>query len=198
MTPTPITFPDPPLRANGVVVRGLLEGDAEAFSAAARDPSVSHGAFHDSIDMTDLDAVLKFIRGGEERMLKGTGLLLAVTDDEDRFLGQTMLFGLNQENLVAEMGFWIASHARGRGVATTAIQLTATVGFDELGLGRIFGLTTTDNTGSQRSMERAGMLREGVLRGHEKVPSGRWDMVSFGILSTDPVRRERFPVVASG
>jgi RimJ/RimL family protein N-acetyltransferase len=35
-------------------------------------------------------------------------------------------------------------------------------------------------------MERAGLRREGVLRGFDKTPTGRLDQVCFGILSDDP------------
>jgi RimJ/RimL family protein N-acetyltransferase len=38
------------------------------------------------------------------------------------------------------------------------------------------------------AMERAGFVREGVLRGFEKMPTERWDMVSFSMLHDDEQR----------
>jgi RimJ/RimL family protein N-acetyltransferase len=174
------------LREGGIAVRGLLASDAEAFSASARDPSIAHDAFHDRIDMADLDAVRGFITRGQERMLERSQVLLAVLDEDDLLVGQTMLFAFDHDNLSAELGFWVSPRARGRGVAATEIKLTALWGFNKLGLERISGLTATENVGAQRAMERAGFTREGVHRGLEKGgPTGRWDLVSYGFLASD-------------
>jgi RimJ/RimL family protein N-acetyltransferase len=81
--------------------------------------------------------------------------------------------------------FRFTPSAEGLGLAPRAIRLFASWLFEECGIERIFGLTDVDNGGAQRAMERAGMVREGVLRGYDRRPSGRADLVSYSVLSTD-------------
>jgi RimJ/RimL family protein N-acetyltransferase len=135
--------------------------------------------------MTRVEAVRAFIRRGLERMKEGTQVLLAVTNGGDELLGQTMLFNFDHDNVSAELGFWVSPDARGRGVASTCVRLTCKWGFEDLRLERIFGMTTPQNVGAQRAMESAGLRREGVLRGYERTPGGRWDMAMYGLLFTD-------------
>jgi RimJ/RimL family protein N-acetyltransferase len=57
--------------------------------------------------------------------------------------------------------------------------------FDHLGIERVYGLTGVDNVAAQRSTQRAGLSREGVLRGVIKSLKGRLDQVCFGVLASD-------------
>ena len=79
--------------------------------------------------------------------------------EDGSFLGTTLLFGFEPGGR-AEIGFWLGSHARSRGLGKATIELTLRWGFEELGVKRIEGLTAPDNQLSQRAMERAGMRRE--------------------------------------
>jgi RimJ/RimL family protein N-acetyltransferase len=55
----------------------------------------------------------------------------------------------------------------------------------ELGLERIELLAATGNLRSQAVAERAGFTREALLRAHSPGPTGREDMVCFGLLATE-------------
>jgi RimJ/RimL family protein N-acetyltransferase len=82
-----------------------------------------------------------------------------ISREDGSFLGTTLLFGFEPGGR-AEIGFWLGSNARGRGLGKAAIELTMRWGFEELGVRRIEGLTTPDNQLSQRAMARAGMVRQ--------------------------------------
>jgi RimJ/RimL family protein N-acetyltransferase len=181
-----IQFPDPPLTDGAIAVRGLIPDDAEEFSRIARDPSIAHDAYHDMIEMSDPDAVRAYIERGVSRAREGSQVLLAATDAAGGLVGQTMLFGFDHPNASAELGFWVAPDARGRGIAVAEVRLTCSWAFDELKLERIWAMTTPQNVAAQAAMERAGFTREGTLRGFERTEDGRWDLVSFGLLATDP------------
>jgi len=68
------------------------------------------------------------------------------------------------EQLQGEIGYVLAPAARGRGVATRAVGLLTGWGFGELGLQRIELRIDARNAASERVAERAGYVREGVLR----------------------------------
>ena len=64
----------------------------------------------------------------------------------------------------AELGYWLGEPFWGRGIATAAIQALTAWAIPELSLTRIYALPFAHNTGSCRALEKAGYLREGVLK----------------------------------
>ncbi len=52
----------------------------------------------------------------------------------------------------------------GKGIATAAVRALSTYGFKELSLTRIFAVPLINSTASMRVLEKAGYVREGVLR----------------------------------
>src|SRR5262245_11230381 len=66
---------------------------------------------------------------------------------------------------VAEVGYWIAADARGRGAATAATRLVSRWAFEaEPTLQRVELRAAVENPASNRVAEKAGFAREGVLR----------------------------------
>ena len=85
--------------------------------------------------------------------------------------------------LIGHVGYWVASEARGRGVAPDALRALSKWAIDDLGLGRIELVTDPDNIASQRVAEKAGFQREGVLRSMLLNRDGsRRDGVMFSVL----------------
>jgi RimJ/RimL family protein N-acetyltransferase len=62
-----------------------------------------------------------------------------------------------------ELGYWVAADARGRGVATRAVELLSRWARDELGLTRLEIRAHRDNVGSRRVAEKAGYRDTGEL-----------------------------------
>jgi RimJ/RimL family protein N-acetyltransferase len=167
-------------------LRAVTEADVPAFVEAFQDPAIAQGAYHGKMPATD-EALRPYLRRNAERMQSGEGVLLAIWEaGAERLSGQTMLFDVDWDNRSAELGFWIAPWARGRGLSVPALRLTLRFAFDHVGMGRVVGLTGVENVLAQRAMERAGLEREGVLRGFERTPTGRMDQVCFACLCDDP------------
>ncbi|KAL6977237.1 hypothetical protein U1Q18_026033 [Sarracenia purpurea var. burkii] len=84
-----------------------------------------------------------------------------------------------------EIGYALASQYWGKGIATRAVEMTATAVFGEWPhLERLEGLVVANNEGSQRVLEKAGFQREGVLRKYLVLKGKTRDMVMFSLLST--------------
>jgi ribosomal-protein-serine acetyltransferase len=62
------------------------------------------------------------------------------------------------------IGYWVRSSRTKQGFATEAAGLLAQFGFAHLGLIRLEIITAADNLASQRVAEKAGALKEGLLR----------------------------------
>jgi RimJ/RimL family protein N-acetyltransferase len=182
----PIALPAGALRDQTHELRAVTEADVPAFVEALQDPTIAEDGYHGRLAATE-DAVRPYLRRNAERMQAGEGVLLGIWEAAaERLSGQTMLFAIDWENRSAELGFWIAPWARGQGLIRPALSLTLGFAFDHLGMERVVGLTGAENVLAQRAMERAGLQREGVLRGLERTPTGRMDQVCFSVLSDDP------------
>lgn len=66
----------------------------------------------------------------------------------------------------AEIGYWLAESAWGRGVTTLAVEAICQAAFETYGLQRVFAQVFATNPASARVLEKAGFDREGVLRKH--------------------------------
>jgi [ribosomal protein S5]-alanine N-acetyltransferase len=85
--------------------------------------------------------------------------------------------GHDIERFSAEIGYWLGEAYWGRGIATEALRLTTEHAFRQRRLLRLFALPFADNTASLRVLEKAGFVREGLLRASSVkygVPRDQW------------------------
>jgi [ribosomal protein S5]-alanine N-acetyltransferase len=68
------------------------------------------------------------------------------------------------ERVGAEIGYWVGRAFWGRGIATDAVRAFTAHAFATRELTRIYALPFADNAASIRVLEKAGYVREGVLR----------------------------------
>ena len=72
--------------------------------------------------------------------------------------------GQDVERFSAEIGYWLGEAYWGRGIVTEALGLITAHAFERLSVLRMFALPFADNPASARVLEKAGYIREGVLR----------------------------------
>jgi len=102
-----------------------------------------------------------------------------------KFLGGAGLNFFNRVHQMANLGYWVRTSATGRGVATSAARAVARFGFEELGLQRIEIVAAVGNVPSQRVAEKAGAVREGVLRKRLLIRGESQDAVIFSLVAED-------------
>ena len=72
--------------------------------------------------------------------------------------------GTDVERYSAEIGYWLGRAYWGRGIMTAAVRAATEYAFGPLGLVRVYALPLADNPASVRVLEKAGYVREGLLR----------------------------------
>ena len=72
--------------------------------------------------------------------------------------------GTDIERYSAEIGYWLGEAQWGRGIVTEALVLVTNHVFKTENLLRMFALPFSDNAGSARVLEKAGYVREGILK----------------------------------
>ena len=164
----PLTAPT--LSDGEITVRGLRESDVPAITAACQDPEISRWTRVPS-PYTREDAE-RFVAICAADAAAGNGLALAVTGPDDRLIGTVGLIQLDGGS-AAEIGYWTAAEARGRGVTTRAVILLRDWAHEQLGFGTIEVLPHRDNRPSQLVAERAGFVDTGEQRSIGRMPPGR-------------------------
>ncbi len=95
----------------------------------------------------------------------------------------------------AELGFWVAAPARGRGYLVEAASAVVEWGFRELGLARIVWRAVEGNIPSARAARALGFRYEGLARQALTSPRGRDDGWVAGLLATDDRSPVDWPVL---
>jgi ribosomal-protein-serine acetyltransferase len=86
----------------------------------------------------------------------------------------------------AEIGYWLAEGAQGRGIVTRASRALVRFAFDELGMHRVIIKCAKENARSRAVPERLGFMLEATFREREIAPGlGRQDELVFGLLRSE-------------
>lgn len=94
-------------------------------------------------------------------------------------------YGPNPGSHAWNIGIEIVDAARGHGVGTVAQRLLARWLLATTHVRRIEASTDVTNIAEQKSLERAGFTREGVLRSAQRRADGRHDLYGYSILPAD-------------
>jgi RimJ/RimL family protein N-acetyltransferase len=181
---TAIPLPEPPLEDGVVRVRGWRPDDLWARVDAWRDDSLMRFMLQPAPAAPSVAAAADWLDVRERRRERGEALFLVVADPEDDgALGCVWLWNVDLVNGRGEVGYWLLRDARGRGAATRAVRMLVGYAFGPLGLERLELFTLPGNVASERVAERAGFVREGVLRSYRRGPSGRVDVTAFALLA---------------
>ncbi|GAB2751318.1 GNAT family N-acetyltransferase [Salinifilum aidingensis] len=148
-----------PVTQAGVRIRPLTHSDAAAYAAGTRDTDVRRFAHlpepHYTPDLVS-EQIDSIITPG---LIAGNLAVLAIADStSDEFLGSVVLFDITDDR--AEIGFWLAAAARGRGVAHQAVEGAGELG-TRMGLRELHARTVNDNTTSVRTLTSAGFTPHG-------------------------------------
>jgi RimJ/RimL family protein N-acetyltransferase len=111
----------------------------------------------------------------------------AVVDADDAVLGSVSLHSIDRLGNDAQIGYWTAPSARGRGVAAVSVDAVCRWGFGALPIDRIELCHAVENPASGRVAEKAGFRLEGRLRRSHRYGDGRrHDELLWARLADDP------------
>jgi len=114
----------------------------------------------------------------------GTREAFVVVEDGSA-VGLALAPSIDREAATTELGYLVASRARGRGLATIALRLLSEWAFEELGMIRLELHIGTENVASQPVARRAGYTLEGTLRSAHLKQGLREDTQIWSRLRTD-------------
>ena len=156
--------PDPSLQDGVVLLRPWTEQDVPAIAAACNEEEIALWLDQVPQPYSEKDA-REYVASTRRGWREGTASSFAIVDLESQeAVGSIGVHWLDREQRVAEVGYWVAREARGRGLASRALRLVAGWVLRDCGLERLQLRADVLNAPSQKVAEKAGFRREGVLR----------------------------------
>jgi len=181
LRPGPVTLDAPPL-----ILRPWHHDDAPALLEAIQESVESVGRWLPWCNTGyDMDEALKKIASCIEAWDKGEYFSFAVLDTLGRLLGDIRLNRIDEDDLSANLGYWLRSSATGNGYAALAGRAVIAFGFQAVALKRIELVVAVSNLASQRCAERIGAQREGIARQRIFLHGQSEDAVVYGLIPSD-------------
>jgi ribosomal-protein-serine acetyltransferase len=168
-----------------VSIRPYQNDDVNALYAAAKESAVElqpfmpwrHPDYRIDESRSWIDMQVTRFRAGDEYQF--------VVSGENKFLGGCGLNAIDQENRRANLGYWIRSSETRKGAATEAVCCLVRWALENTNLNRFEIVVSTHNLASLRVAEKAGALREGILRSRLLLYGVVHDAVVFSFVRKD-------------
>ncbi|MFI6759028.1 GNAT family N-acetyltransferase [Micromonospora sp. NPDC050417] len=158
--------------------------DLDAIVTACRDPeTVRWTTVPDPYQRSDAEFYAHEHATG--RWTRGQGAVFVIADPDDNFAGTLELRLSAGDPGMADVGYLVAPHARGRGYCSRALAAASAWAFASLGLWRIEWRAHLGNDASRRAAEKAGFTMEGVARQGIPHRGTRVDVWVGALLSSD-------------
>jgi RimJ/RimL family protein N-acetyltransferase len=177
----------PELTDGGFTLRRYCQADAEPIYQAVRE-SISEISpwmpwCHTGYSLNDSKT---WTASCDETWAKGKEYnFVIISNNDGQPLGVCGLNHIDNENRIANVGYWVRTARTRQGVATSAALLLARFGFNSLKLNRLEIVVATDNRPSQRVAEKVGAKLEGILRKRLIVRKKVYDAYMYSLIRED-------------
>jgi RimJ/RimL family protein N-acetyltransferase len=179
-----LAYPDPPLADDVVLLRPWAESDLPLLERASGDEYVAT-IEHLPVPFASDDG-RSWIDAQHELLAGRRGWSLAIVEREtgEAIGGVGIVF--RHPPGAAEPGIWVIGDRRNHGVAERATRLLCSwVLTTGTGIERIQATVEPWNVASQRVLEKAGFVREGLLRSYASWRGSRQDVLLYSLLAGD-------------
>jgi ribosomal-protein-serine acetyltransferase len=174
-----------------ITIRPYAVSDAPAFLEAARESSAEVFPWlvwcHADYTLAEAET---WIASQVEAFEKRTEFQFVI-EEVGRLVGSCGLNHLSELHRLANLGYWLRTSAAGRGIMPQAVRLVADWAFANTNLERLEIVVAVGNTRSQRVAEKAGAVREGILRSRLFFHDRPHDAVMYSLVRPVTQQTER-------
>lgn len=173
-----------PLTGERLLLREFRVQDVDDVFAYASDPEVAQHM--EWGPHRDRDETLAHLCSCIEAYERRIWYPLAVERRESRrVVGSIDLRIISAGHRVGETGYVLARSQWGQGVNLEMGRLMLAFGFDDVGLNRIQSICNVENRRSYRTLEKLGLLREGMLREYRIEKGVARDKFMYAMLASE-------------
>ncbi len=139
---------------------------------------------------TTIEDTAGYIRKCETDFHAGTKIDVGIRY-QGEWVGSIGLNDISPEHRKAEIGYWLAEDAQGKGIMTKAVHALVYYAFGELNLNRVWIRCATNNRKSAAVPRRLEFVHEGTLRQNEWMHDHFEDHDCFSLLRSEWKKRQR-------
>jgi len=152
------------LKSRDIKLRPVRLADAEFLFRCERDPEARRNFMSADTRKEVISKIMESVKEMRKRAPKSERFAVEWNGQLVGEIGIRRDLDNKSEAHQARIGFMIHKDFRGRGINTEAVKLITNYAFKRYKVRRIWTYVRTFNTGSRRSLEKAGYKLEGVLR----------------------------------
>ena len=162
----------PTLASGTITMRPMRPSDAEDIYRAVQDPEIpkfttvpSDYPIDLAIDFAHTRAAASFVNKTElVFVIEDSRLISSDYPYTNGFAGVMSLHTIDIPNHRAEIGYWLAKEARGKGICSKAAEMITEYGLMTIGFKRIDGIVDVRNEPSKAALLKAGYEFEGIMK----------------------------------
>ena len=178
--------PQYPIETERLLLRPFDDGDLDALFEIQSIPEVAAFLYWEPRTRAEVLQQLERLKAMTRIDEASDSLrLAAVRKDTGALVGDYSLRLHSREHRQGEVGYITHPAHQGYGFATEGCLPLLRLGFEELGLHRIFASCDARNIASVRVMERLGMRREALFRENEFVKGVWTDELIYAMLASE-------------
>jgi len=153
----------PELKTNRLVLRQMLDSDAEALFKFRSDPRVMR--YFGRPLMQVVAEAEKFVTEIQGMFDRNEGVQWAISLlDDPQMIGSITIWKIDKTNHRGEIGYMLGPDFQGNGLMTEAIHAMLAYAFGTLHLHSLEANVNPDNAASIKLLERNGFVREAYFR----------------------------------
>jgi RimJ/RimL family protein N-acetyltransferase len=161
-----------------VCLRRFERGDAEVYRGFVNDPEIAR-----RVDRAGTVTAEEHAVWYEALVTSERADVFAVDEKASgTFIGLVWLYAIEPRHARAEVRI-VLGRGHGRGCGTEALRLLVAHAFSKRALAKLWADVLAFNDAAARAFEKAGFVREGLLRSDRSVAGARVDVIRFGALN---------------
>jgi RimJ/RimL family protein N-acetyltransferase len=149
------------LKGTGFIIRGWKKGDEVSLQKHADNPKVSTCLMDRFPSPYTIDEAILWVDG----LLEQDPLVnFAITINDEVIGGIGLEPRQDVYRKTAIIGYWLSEELWGRSIMPEAVKLVTHYAFTQLGFIRVQASVYSKNPASMRVLEKAGYIKEGIMR----------------------------------
>lgn len=127
-----------------------------------------------------IDDTKSFIKSSILDFAEGKSMVCAI-EYREKIVGVVSYNKILNSLKKVEIGYWLSSKYRGKGIITKSVECLINYAFDRLGMEKVQIAVATKNYPSQNVCKRLGLKSEGVIKNFENLHGKIVDAIIYGI-----------------
>jgi RimJ/RimL family protein N-acetyltransferase len=155
----------PKIETNRLLLRKIVLSDITSLLKYVNNKAISNNILNIPYPYSEEDAIFRmnFVFQGFKN--KERYVFAIILKEISELIGEIGIH-IDKTNNKAEVGFWLAEPFWGKGITTEALTKILEFGFTELKLNKILATHYLDNFGSEKVLQKCGMIKEAELIDH--------------------------------